>query len=98
MAPASETWDMLNGDMQKSALPDVPWRGPILSRKHVVFVFGPPVHQTNVLCKRLAENFDGMYVTAASLMERELKARSNLAAEVKRAKAEAGGKPALLHS
>ena len=96
----------LNGTMAKTSLPDVPWRGPILSRKHVVYVFGPPVHQarhllppypaallpccpatltggppvhqTNLLCRKLAENFDGQYVTASSLMDREVKSKTAL--------------------
>ena len=37
----------------KDSVPGMPWRGPLLSRKAVVYVLGPPVQQTNRLCQKV---------------------------------------------
>jgi len=80
----------------KDLLPGQPWRGPLLSKKATVFVLGPPVQQTNQLCKKLAENFDGKCITTAVLADREIKFNTALGAEVKKARAEGAGLPTPL--
>ena len=80
----------------KDKEPGQPLRGPLLSRKSVVLVFGPPVQQTNQLCKKLAENFDGKFITAAVLAEREVRFNTALGAEVKKARSEGSAGPGSL--